>query len=111
MFSDNINIDFIKSKVRAIVGEILSYYSGKEEVIRKILAAVLAGGHVLLEDKPGVGKTFLAKLMAKVLGLQFSRIQFTPDLLPSDIIGTKVWRPSEGRFVAMMGGPYLQTSS
>ncbi|WP_367834536.1 AAA family ATPase [Vulcanisaeta sp. JCM 16159] len=103
MFSDNISIDFIRSKVRAIVGEILSYYSGKEEVIRKILAAVLAGGHVLLEDKPGVGKTFLAKLMAKVLGLQFSRIQFTPDLLPSDIIGTKVWRPSEGKFVAMMG--------
>ncbi|WP_264890752.1 AAA family ATPase [Vulcanisaeta souniana] len=93
----------IRGKIKAIVGEILGYYSGKEEVIRKILAAALAGGHVLLEDKPGVGKTFLAKLMAKVLGLQFSRIQFTPDLLPSDIVGTKVWRPSEGRFVVMTG--------
>ncbi len=99
----SLDIDYIRGRVKAVISEILSYYSGKEEVIRKILAAVLAGGHVLLEDKPGVGKTFLAKLMAKVLGLQFSRIQFTPDLLPSDIIGTKVWRPSEGRFVVMMG--------
>ncbi|GAB6943335.1 AAA family ATPase [Vulcanisaeta sp. JCM 14467] len=101
--SQGVDIGFIGGKVKAIVGEILSYYSGKEEVIKEILAAVLAGGHVLLEDVPGVGKTFLAKLIAKVLGLQFSRIQFTPDLLPSDIVGTKVWRPAEGRFEVVRG--------
>ncbi|WP_342765540.1 MoxR family ATPase [Vulcanisaeta sp. JCM 14467] len=64
--SQGVDIGFIGGKVKAIVGEILSYYSGKEEVIKEILAAVLAGGHVLLEDVPGVGKTFLAKLIAKV---------------------------------------------
>ncbi len=63
-----LNIDMIRGKIKAIVGEILGYYSGKEEVIRKILAAALAGGHVLLEDKPGVGKTFLAKLMQRSWG-------------------------------------------
>ncbi len=103
MPSASVGMDQIRDRVRAIVDEVLTYYSGKEDSVRKIVAAVLAGGHVLLEDKPGVGKTFLAKLLAKVLGLSFSRIQFTPDLLPSDIIGTKVWRPAEGRFEVMRG--------
>ena len=98
-----IDIDFIRSRVKAIVSEVLSYYSGKEVVIREILASILAGGHVLVEDVPGVGKTFLAKLLARVLGLEFRRIQFTPDLLPSDIIGTRVWRQGLGVFETVKG--------
>lgn len=81
------------------VQEILRYFVGRDEPVRKIVASAVAGGHVLLEDLPGVGKTFIAKVMARVLGLSYSRIQFTPDLLPSDITGTKVWRQSSFEFI------------
>ncbi|MEZ0248978.1 MAG: AAA family ATPase, partial [Thermoproteus sp.] len=64
---------------------------------------LIAGGHVLIEDVPGVGKTLLAKLFSRVLGLSFRRIQFTPDLLPSDIIGTKVWRREKEEFETVKG--------
>ena len=72
---------------------------GKEDMIELMLAAVLARGHVLLEDVPGTGKTVTAASLAKSIGGQFSRIQFTPDLLPSDITGTRVYRPDQGEFV------------
>lgn len=98
-----IDAGFAAGKAKAVINRVLSLYSGKEDAVRSIAAVILAGGHVLLEDKPGVGKTFLAKLMARILGLSFSRIQFTPDLLPSDLIGTKVWRPGEGQFEVMRG--------
>lgn len=69
---------------------------GKPEVIELVLTGVLAGGHVLLEDVPGVGKTTLAKAVARVFDIEFSRVQFTPDLLPSDILGTQVLSPRDG---------------
>lgn len=86
-----------------IVNELAKYYVGDRKVLEKILSAILASGHVLLQDDPGTGKTFLAKLLAKVLGLSYHRIQFTPDLLPSDIIGTKVWRQSKSEFEVIKG--------
>lgn len=86
------------------IDEISKYYVGDRAVLSKIIAAIAAGGHVLLEDYPGIGKTFVAKLIARVLGLSYRRIQFTPDLLPSDIAGTKIWRPAKGDF-EMMKGP------
>ena len=67
---------------------------GKEEIVRKVLLAILAQGHVLLEDVPGVGKTTLAKAFSKTLGLDSRRVQFTPDTLPSDIIGFSVFDKS-----------------
>lgn len=70
---------------------------GHEDVIRKVLVAFLAGGHVLLEGVPGLGKTLLVKSLSRALGLSFKRIQFTPDLMPSDIIGTQVLAESDGR--------------
>ena len=85
------------------ISEVMKYYVGNDEVLKKILASILASGHVLLQDFPGTGKTFLAKLLSSILGLSYRRIQFTPDLLPSDIIGTKVWQPLKGEFSVVKG--------
>ncbi|HYB91610.1 MAG TPA: AAA family ATPase [Candidatus Binataceae bacterium] len=70
---------------------------GYQEVIRKLLTALFCGGHVLVEGVPGLGKTLMCKTAADVLGLSFKRIQFTPDLMPSDIIGTQVLTEADGR--------------
>jgi MoxR-like ATPase len=70
---------------------------GHREVIRKILTALFAGGHVLIEGVPGLGKTLMVKTAAEALGLSFKRIQFTPDLMPSDIVGTQVLTETDGR--------------
>ncbi|AJY74360.1 AAA family ATPase [Paenibacillus beijingensis] len=76
---------------------------GKRDVITEALAAMLAGGHVLLEDVPGVGKTVLARAFARLLGGQFQRIQFTPDLLPADVVGGSVWDVRRGEFLFRPG--------
>src|SRR5512137_1867542 len=76
---------------------------GHAEPIRQLLAALLAGGHVLLEGVPGVAKTLLAKALARTLDLRFRRVQFTPDLMPADILGTSVFRPQSGTFELRRG--------
>jgi len=76
---------------------------GKTEAIRLVLVAMLSGGHVLLEDVPGVGKTLLAKSLARSLDGRFQRIQCTPDLLPTDITGTNIWNPQTGEFEFLPG--------
>ena len=76
---------------------------GKEKQITQVLAAFLCGGHVLLEDVPGLGKTKLARSLSRSLNLPFARIQFTPDLLPSDITGVNIFLPNEGRFELRKG--------
>ena len=82
----------------AIIDEVSKAIVGKHEAIRTILTAILADGHVLLEDFPGLGKTLLANSLATVLGLNFKRIQFTPDLLPGDITGGYVFNRAKGEF-------------
>lgn len=96
-------VDDAVSLMNEAFEEITKYFVGKREVVEKILSAVISSGHILLEDNPGVGKTFLAKLFARTLGLTYRRIQFTPDLLPSDIIGTKIWRQETSSFETVKG--------
>lgn len=81
-------VDAVRSEVNKVV-------IGKEEVVDKVLTAMLAGGHILLEDIPGVGKTTMALSFARVLGLDFKRVQFTPDVLPSDIVGFNMYNGME----------------
>lgn len=76
---------------------------GKNEAIRLVLVALFSGGHALLEDVPGVGKTLLAKSLARSIDGQFQRIQCTPDLLPADVTGTNIWNPRSGEFEFMPG--------
>jgi len=86
-----------------IIDGISQVFVGNRELLKKLLAAGVANGHVLLEDYPGVGKTLLVKTLAKTIGCEYTRIQFTPDLLPADIIGTRIWKQKEGRFELMKG--------
>lgn len=76
---------------------------GKHEAIRLVMVSLLAGGHALLEDVPGVGKTLLAKSLARSIDGKFQRVQCTPDLLPSDVTGTNIWNPSRGEFEFLPG--------
>ncbi len=76
---------------------------GKSEAIRLVLVALLSGGHALLEDVPGVGKTLLAKSLARSIDGKFQRVQCTPDLLPSDVTGTNIWNPRSGEFEFLPG--------
>jgi MoxR-like ATPase len=90
----------ILDHVRRALGSVIR---GKSEAIDLLLVGVLGGGHVLVEDVPGVGKTTLAKALARVFRVEFTRVQFTPDLLPSDILGSQVLSPREGTFTFHRG--------
>jgi MoxR-like ATPase len=88
----------VSQALAALEGNVGKVVLGKAEAVRLVLTGLVAGGHVLLEDVPGVGKTVLAKTIAKSVACDFRRVQFTPDLLPSDILGVSVYDQAAGRF-------------
>ncbi|MEI6430263.1 MAG: MoxR family ATPase [Pseudanabaena sp. ELA607] len=92
-----------KQKIHQLVDNLGQVIVGKDEAIRLVLVALLGGGHALLEDVPGVGKTLLAKSLAASIAGKFQRVQCTPDLLPSDITGTNIWNPQKGEFQFLAG--------
>ena len=90
-------------KAQLIMQNINSVIVGKEEIVKLVVVALLAQGHLLLEDVPGIGKTTIANSLAKSLDCEFSRIQFTPDTLPSDVTGTSVYNMQTGKFEFVKG--------
>ena len=95
-----------RSLAATVVAEVKKAIVGKDQVLSKVLAAILARGHILLEDIPGVGKTTLALAFARALDLEFSRVQFTPDVMPSDITGFSVYRKETGRLEYQKGAVF-----
>jgi MoxR-like ATPase len=92
------------SRAAAILDEVERAVVGKRDVLERVLLGILGAGHVLLDDVPGVAKTLTARSLAVATGLTFSRVQFTPDLLPADVTGAVVLDPSSGSF-AFRPGP------
>jgi len=98
-----VELEELKGLSRRILETTGGVFVGDELILRKLLSAALANGHVLFEDNPGLGKTLLAKVFAKALGCQWGRVQFTPDLMPADILGTRVWKSRDSEFVLEKG--------
>lgn len=88
----------MQERVSAVMAEIGRVIKGKDEIIEKVLAAIIAGGHILLEDIPGVGKTTLALTISKTMSLNYHRVQFTPDVLPSDLLGFSMFNSQTKEF-------------
>jgi MoxR-like ATPase len=98
IFEQRINLEELTKAMSDLQTGIKKIIVGQDDMVRLIMVAVLANGHVLIEGVPGVAKTLTAKLVAKCLKTGFSRIQFTPDLMPSDVLGTNIFNPGTGRF-------------
>lgn len=97
-FESRIDLSLLQEKVTAIKNEIQKVIVGQDKTIDQIIVSLLANGHILLEGVPGVAKTLSAKLLAQTIDMGFSRIQFTPDLMPSDILGTSIFNMQKSEF-------------
>ncbi|MBT2668058.1 MoxR family ATPase [Bacillus sp. ISL-4] len=93
----------VNQKLEMVLGNIEKVIIGKRDIAELSIVALLSGGHVLLEDVPGVGKTVMVRALAKSIGASFKRIQFTPDLLPSDVTGVSIFNPKEQEFIFRPG--------
>lgn len=97
-FENRIDLRALSDKIQQIRSEIGKVIVGQEQMIDLLITAILADGHVLIEGVPGVAKTLTAKLLSRVISVKFSRIQFTPDLMPSDVLGTSVYNMKKSEF-------------
>ena len=93
----------VKQVVDGCMRHVAQRVIGQEPLLKKVLVALIAGGHVLVEGVPGIAKTLIISTIAQLVGLPFKRIQFTPDLLPSDLTGMSIFKPDEGKFVVEKG--------
>lgn len=98
IFEQRTDLSQLNHAITAISNELRKVIVGQDDMVKMIIAAILADGHVIIEGAPGVAKTLTARLVAKCVDVQFSRIQFTPDLMPSDVLGTSIYNPNESRF-------------
>src|SRR6201991_2475129 len=98
LFEQRTDLEDLQQSVQQLKAEIGKVIVGQETMIELLLAGILADGHILIEGVPGVAKTLTAKLLSRAISVGFSRIQFTPDLMPSDVIGTSVFNPRESNF-------------
>ncbi|MFI1462983.1 AAA family ATPase [Nocardia carnea] len=96
-------LDATVQRTEAVLREVSRVVVGKRDELQLIMIAILSGGHVLIEDLPGLGKTLIARSFAAALGLDFTRVQFTPDLLPADLLGSTIYDMSTGRFTFRRG--------
>ncbi|TAN12614.1 MAG: MoxR family ATPase [Chitinophagaceae bacterium] len=103
IFRSNTGLSGLENAVSRVKNEIAKVIVGQHEMIEMLIAAILADGHVLIEGVPGTAKTLTAKLTARCLDVHFSRIQFTPDLMPSDLLGTSVFNPQSASFQFRQG--------
>lgn len=103
LFEENNAVQELNAKLNAIRAEIGKVIVGQQQVVDLLLIGLLSDGHILLEGVPGVAKTLASKLLAQIIDVKFSRLQFTPDLMPSDVIGTSVFNPKEGSFYFKAG--------
>src|ERR1700744_1011732 len=103
MFEQRTDLSKLSSAVEQIKASLAQVIVGQQESIDLLIAGILADGHILIEGVPGVAKTLTAKLLAKSIDVQYSRIQFTPDLMPSDILGTPVFNPKVTEFEFKQG--------
>ena len=94
----NSNLSAVSKKINEIIGEINKAVIGKSDIIVKVLMTIISNGHILIEDMPGVGKTTMALAFSKALSLEYKRMQFTPDVLPTDIVGFSVYNPENKKF-------------
>lgn len=106
--TETLSIPSVTAKTKEILSEVSRAVVGKEELLHNVMAALLADGHILLEDYPGLAKTLTAHSFAQVLGLTFKRIQFTPDLLPGDILGGYIFNRNTGDFELHKGPVFSQ---
>lgn len=107
-YANRTDLVFFHEAIARVEQEIAKVIVGQQKMIQLMNAALLAGGHILIEGVPGVAKTLSAKLLAKSLGIRFSRIQFTPDLMPSDVLGTSVFNAQTGQFEFRPGPIFSQ---
>jgi len=100
---EELDVEPIRDIAQEVLSEVSRVIVGYGDILQQLFIALLVNGHVLLEGVPGLGKTVMAKTFAKTLGISFKRVQFTPDLLPADITGTKIFDQNEGAFVLQKG--------